>query len=51
VEKTYFDKETNLLHLIRMDYWLNNANPRITMGCKCNQDFKFIATFGKDGKT
>ncbi len=51
VEKTHFDKETNLLHLIKMNYWLNNANLWITMGCRCNHDFKLIATSGKDGKT
>jgi hypothetical protein len=52
VNKTHFDNDnTELLHIKRIDKWLNNANPWILSTSKCNHDLKFIAAFGKDIKT
>jgi len=40
-----------LLHIKRIDKWLNNANPSILSTSRCNHDLKFVATSGKDSKS
>jgi hypothetical protein len=51
IQKTHFEHEFELIHIKRNDKWLNNVNPWIMNVCCCNHDLKFIAIFGKDGKT
>jgi hypothetical protein len=50
VNETHFNIETRLLHIKRIDKWLNNANPWILLASRCNHDLKFIVAFGKDSK-
>jgi hypothetical protein len=49
--KHIFIKKINLLHIIRANCLLNNANPLIIMACKSNHDFKLITSSNKYAKS
>jgi hypothetical protein len=51
INTTHFDNDVGLLHIKRIDKWLNNANPWILSTSKCNHDLKFIVAFNKDNKS
>jgi hypothetical protein len=51
INTIHFDSDVGLLHIKRIDKWLNNTNPWILSTSKCNHDFKFIATSNKDNKS
>ncbi len=38
INKTHFDNHTELLHIKRIDKWINNANPWILLTFTCNHD-------------
>jgi hypothetical protein len=42
VNKTHFDNDTLLLHIKKLDKWLNNTNPWILLASKCNHGINFI---------
>ncbi len=51
VNETHFNIAMKLLHIKRIDKWLNNANPWILSTSRCNHDLKFVVTSGKDSKS
>ncbi len=51
INETHFDNETKLLHIKRIDKWLNNVNAWIISAFTCNHDMKFIKTSTKHSKS
>jgi hypothetical protein len=51
INETHFNIQTRLLHVKRINKWLNNANPWILSISRCNHDLKFIVAFDKDSKS
>ncbi len=40
-----------LLHIKRIEIWLNNANTWILLASRCDHDLKFIGVFNKNNKS
>jgi hypothetical protein len=45
VNETDFNIEMRLLHIKRINKWLNNANPWILSASRCNHDFEIYSNF------